>query len=50
LIARLYRLPADTIARFYALQPTLSDRLRLLLGRPPSSFSIRSALFAKEVP
>jgi hypothetical protein len=32
---RFYRLPADTIARFYALTLTRADRLRILCGRPP---------------
>ena len=34
-LERFYRLPDDTIARFYALDTTVSDRLRILCGRPP---------------
>jgi lycopene beta-cyclase len=36
--ARFYRLPLDTICRFYRLQSTASDVARLLLGRPPRGF------------
>jgi lycopene beta-cyclase len=50
LLARFYRLPAATIERFYALRLTLADRWRLLLGAPPEGFSLRTALFVKEVP
>ena len=41
-LQRFYRLPAPLIARFYAGQSTLGDRLRVLVGRPP--VSIRRAL------
>ena len=32
---RFYRLPEGLIARFYAGQSTLRDRLRILCGKPP---------------
>jgi len=32
---RFYRLPAPLVARFYAGQPTLADKARILTGRPP---------------
>ena len=41
---RFYRLPESVIARFYACSLTPLDRARLLVGRPPRGFSIRSAL------
>jgi lycopene beta-cyclase len=41
---RFYRLPAATIARFYALEPTALDRARILVGRPPRGFSLRARL------
>ena len=40
-LARFYRLPEATIARFYASRATLLDRARLLLGRPPAGVSWR---------
>jgi lycopene beta-cyclase len=44
ILERFYReMPEATIARFYALATTPSDRARLLLGRPPRGFSIRHA-------
>jgi hypothetical protein len=36
-------MPGDTIRRFYALDMTVKDRARLLLGRPPRGFSFRLA-------
>lgn len=42
--ARFYRLPAETIRRFYALDTTSSDRARILCGRPPSGISVRAFL------
>lgn len=42
-LERFYRLPEATIGRFYAMQLTLADRARLLLGRPPGGLSLRSA-------
>ena len=41
-LARFYRLPVDTIARFYALDTTLADRVRLFVGRPPRGMSWRA--------
>ena len=37
---RFYRLPEETIRRFYALEMTISDRIRILSGRPPRGFSL----------
>jgi lycopene beta-cyclase len=34
-LERFYRLDAGLIARFYAGQSTLFDRLRVLSGKPP---------------
>jgi lycopene beta-cyclase len=42
--ARFYRLPEETIRRFYALQTTAADRARILCGRPPRGVSLRAAL------
>ena len=42
-LQRFYRLPEATIRRFYALDLTLADRARLLLGRPPRGLSWRAA-------
>jgi lycopene beta-cyclase len=42
-LERFYRLPEATIRRFYALELTLGDRARLLLGRPPAGLSLRAA-------
>ncbi|MES1157983.1 MAG: lycopene cyclase family protein, partial [Haliangium ochraceum] len=47
LLARFYRLPADTIARFYAMDMTMRDRVRLVAGRPPRALSVRAALAAE---
>jgi lycopene beta-cyclase len=41
---RFYRLPAPTIARFYASRSTLADRLRILVGRPPKGIAWRRVL------
>ena len=35
IFAHFYRLGEDRIARFYAGEPTLGDKLRILSGRPP---------------
>ena len=43
-LARFYRMPEGTIRRFYSLDTTSADRLRLLCGRPPSGLSLRAAL------
>jgi lycopene beta-cyclase len=42
--ARFYRLPEPLIERFYALSMTLSDRARILIGRPPRGFSVARVL------
>jgi len=42
-LERFYRLPEATIRRFYALELTMADRARLLLGRPPAGLSLRAA-------
>lgn len=36
---RFYTLPPGLIERFYAAQPTLYDKVRILLGRPPVSIA-----------
>lgn len=43
---RFYRLPAPLVARFYAGQPTLADKARILTGRPPVPLAaaLRAAL------
>ncbi len=46
LLARFYRAPSETIARFYALRMSVSDRLRLIAGWPPRALSLRAALFS----
>ena len=43
-LERFYRLPEDTIRRFYALELTGMDRARILLGRPPRGLSVRGML------
>lgn len=43
-LARFYRLPEDTIRRFYALDLGTQDRLRILCGAPPQGISLRLAL------
>ncbi|MEP7049621.1 MAG: lycopene beta-cyclase CrtY [Pseudomonadota bacterium] len=43
-LARFYRLPEGVIRRFYSLNTTSTDRMRLLCGRPPSGLSLRAVL------
>ena len=43
-LERFYRMPAATIARFYASRTTWWDRARLLFGRPPRGLSWQSFL------
>ncbi len=43
-IERFYRLPAESVRRFYALRLTRADRVRMLCGRPPRGFSLPRAL------
>lgn len=47
-LERFYRLPEETIARFYASRSTMFDRARVLVGRPPSGLSWRRLLGAVE--
>ncbi len=44
-LERFYRMPDDSIRRFYALETTAGDRLRLLCGRPPRGVKVTAALF-----
>ena len=37
---RFYRLPASTVARYYAMRLRPSDKMRILGGRPPAGLSI----------
>jgi lycopene beta-cyclase len=46
---RFYRLPVATIQRFYSLDMTVTDRLRLLFGRPPRGFSLGRVLGANRI-
>ena len=39
-LEKFYRLPAPSIRRFYALESTRADRLRLLCGRPPQGLNV----------
>jgi lycopene beta-cyclase len=43
-IERFYRLPAESVRRFYAMNLTAGDRARILCGRPPRGFSLGRAL------
>jgi lycopene beta-cyclase len=43
-LERFYRLPEAVIRRFYALELTTMDRVRILVGRPPRGMSIRAVL------
>ena len=43
-LARFYKLPEPSIARFYALSTTALDRARILCGRPPRGLSLSRAL------
>ena len=45
-LERFYRLPQDTIERFYALDTTPMDRARIVCGRPPRGISLRAAFSA----
>lgn len=49
-LERFYRLPVETIRRFYALETTAADRARILCGRPPSGFSLRRLLAGGQNP
>jgi len=43
-IERFYRLPTESVRRFYAMNLTAGDRARILCGRPPRGFSLGRAL------
>lgn len=43
-LERFYRLPPACIARFYAMQLTPIDQLRILVGRPPREASLARVL------
>lgn len=43
---RFYRLPAETIGRFYALTLTRADRARIVCGKPPRGMSARGLFSA----
>ncbi len=44
---RFYGLPESLIGRFYAMKLSRSDRVRLLLGRPPKGMMLRPAQEAR---
>ena len=46
IFSRFYRLPEDTIGRFYALRTERADRMRALIGLPPKGVSVGRALGA----
>lgn len=48
IFARVYRLPRSVLRNFYALRLTWSDRVRLLVGRPPPGISLRHRLSHSE--
>lgn len=43
-LERFYGLPEPTIARFYAMSTTATDRARIVCGRWPRGLSVRTAL------
>ena len=43
-LERFYRMPEDTVRRFYSLELTAMDRARILFGRPPRGLSMRGML------
>ena len=45
-LSRFYCLPEPLIERFYAMSSTMTDRARILVGKPPRGFSLRRALSA----
>ena len=47
---RFYRLPAETVRRFYALSLSHTDRARIVCGRPPRGLSARGLLSALSDP
>lgn len=49
-LEHFYRLPEDTVRRFYALATTTRDRARMFVGRPPRGLSWRRMLAARGGP
>ncbi len=49
-LEHFYRLPDDTIRRFYGLASTTADRTRMFLGRPPRGLSLRAMIAAAAPP
>jgi len=47
---RFYRLPAETVRRFYSLSLRPTDRARIVCGRPPRGLSARGLLSALSNP
>jgi lycopene beta-cyclase len=47
-IERFYRLPEDSVQRFYAMTLSRADRARILCGRPPRGFSLTRALLPRQ--
>jgi lycopene beta-cyclase len=43
-LARFYHLPEALIERFYAMDSSLADRARILIGKPPRGFSVLRAM------
>lgn len=50
IFARVYRLPRPILRNFYALRLSWSDRVRLLVGRPPPGLSIRHRIGSRSEP
>jgi len=46
-IERFYRLPPESVRRFYAMTLTNTDKARILCGRPPRGFSLRRVLSSR---
>jgi lycopene beta-cyclase len=49
-LERFYRLPQGTIERFYALETTAADRLRILCGRPPRGMRLPQKVRGRALP
>ncbi len=49
-LEHFYRLPEDTVRRFYALATTTRDRARMFVGRPPRGLSWHRMLAARGGP
>lgn len=48
-LSRFYRLPESLIERFYALSSSVTDRARIMVGKPPRGFSLLRALRASRL-